>query len=57
MPNKSAKFAKTKETKNTIKFDEVPEIGEPAIIGSLYVQKYVFGDRIPEEIAVRIDFN
>ena len=57
MTTKSATFAKTKETKNTIKFDEVPEIGEPAIIGSLYVQKYVFGDRIPEEIAVRIDFN
>ena len=57
MTTKSAKFAKTKETKNTVKFDEVPATGEPEIIGSLYVQKYVFGETIPEEIAVRIDFN
>ena len=57
MTTKSAKFEKTKETKNTVKFDEVPATGEPAIIGSLYVQKYVFGETIPEEIAVRIDFN
>jgi hypothetical protein len=57
MTTKSAKFAKTKETKNTIKFDEIPADGEAPIIGSLYVKKHVFGDKIPEEIAVRIDFN
>ena len=57
MTTKSATFAKTKETKNTIKFDEIPADGEAPIIGSLYVKKYVFGTNAPDEIAVRIDFN
>lgn len=34
------KFRKEKETKNTVKFEEMPEAGKPPIIGSLYLQKW-----------------
>lgn len=46
------KFAKEKETKNTVKFGEVPDAGQPPVIGTLYVQKWFAGDR--EEISITI---
>ena len=56
MTTKSAKFAKTKETKNAIQYHEVA--GESSeIIGALYVKKSTFDGNTPEEITVRIDFN
>lgn len=33
-------FDREKDTKNTIKYQEVPEAGQPPKIGSLYVQKW-----------------
>lgn len=36
-------FVKEKETKNTVKFEEKPETGKPAIIGTLYIQKWFIG--------------
>ena len=33
-------FAKEKETKNTIRYQEQPEEGQPPIIGTLYVAKF-----------------
>jgi len=36
-------FSKEKDTKNTVKFAEVPEEGKPTVIGSLYVQKWFVG--------------
>lgn len=36
-------FQREKETKNTVKFEEVPPEGQPKIIGSLYVQKFAAG--------------
>ena len=49
------KFVPAKETKNTIKFDEVPRPGEPLVVGNLYVQKYVV-ERLgsPEILTVTI---
>ena len=38
------KFVKEKETKNTVRFNEVSEPGKPPIIGTLYVQKWFAGD-------------
>lgn len=32
-------FAKEKETKNTIRYREQPEDGQPPIIGTLYIAK------------------
>lgn len=34
------KFAKEKDTKNTVRFTEVLAEGEPPAIGTLYVPKY-----------------
>ncbi len=37
-------FEFEKETKNSVRYKEVPEEGKPAIVGSLYVQKWFAGD-------------
>lgn len=50
---KSATFRVEKETKNTVKFEEVAE-GYP-MVGSLYVQKGAFEGNIPQEITVTIE--
>ena len=34
------RFVKEKETKNTIRYQEQPEEGQPPIIGTLYVVKF-----------------
>lgn len=36
----TVKFQKEKDTKNTIRFKEIPEEGQPPRIGTLYVQKW-----------------
>ncbi len=41
--SKLLKFVREKETKNTIRFQEVPEEGQPRVIGSLYVAKWFAG--------------
>ena len=38
------KFKKEKETKNTVRFQEVLEEGKPPIIGTLYLQKWFAGE-------------
>lgn len=47
------KFKKDRDTKNTVRFDEVIEPGKPPVIGTLYVQKWFAGDR--EEIVIEIE--
>ena len=37
-------FEFEKETKNSVRYKEVPEEGKPPIVGSLYVQKWFAGD-------------
>ena len=46
------KFKKEKDTKNTVRFQEVEEKGKPPVIGTLYVQKWFAGDR--EELTIEI---
>ena len=41
---KTVKVTVQKETKNTVRFNEVPAEGQPPIIGTLYVQKWFAGD-------------
>lgn len=53
MATKTIKFVREKETKNTIKFEEKPEAGQPPVIGSLYLQKWFVGDKT--EVTVTID--
>jgi hypothetical protein len=43
MEKRTLRFRKVKETKNTVKFEEVPEAGQPPAVGTLYVQKWFAG--------------
>ena len=51
----SLAFELEKATKNTYKYEEVPESGQPPRIGSLYVQKWALGEEPPKQIAVTLD--
>ncbi len=50
---KTVTFEIEKETKHTIRYTEVPEAGQPPIIGSLYVQKWFAGDKAELEVTVK----
>ncbi len=47
------KFVFEKETKNTVRFKEVPEEGKPPVVGSLYLQKWFAGDKKNVEIEIQ----
>jgi hypothetical protein len=57
--DKILEFIKEKETKNTIRYQEVKgEGGEGQIvIGPLYIQKSFLPDKIPEKIKITIHIN
>lgn len=38
--SRQIKFKVEKDTKNTVKYEEIPQPGQPKIIGSLYLQKF-----------------
>jgi hypothetical protein len=44
MSRKIIQFEIEKETKNSVRYKEVPEEGEAPIVGSLYVQKWFAGN-------------
>jgi hypothetical protein len=44
MTSKIVNFEIEKETKNSIRYKEMPDEGQPPIIGSLYVQKWFAGN-------------
>jgi hypothetical protein len=39
-------FEREKETKNTVRFQEVPNEGEPPRVGTLYLQKWAVGSDV-----------
>jgi len=45
-------FTKEKETKGTIRFKEVPEAGQPPVIGTLYVQKRFAGEATTAAVSI-----
>ena len=49
------KMVPDKVTKNTIRFAEVPEPGQPPIIRSLYIQSWALPIPKPNEITVTIE--
>jgi hypothetical protein len=52
----SLRFAREKETLNTMRYKEVPEDGGPAVVGSLYLRKDAYealGE--PLELVVTIE--
>lgn len=54
MTEKTATFKKEKDTKNTIKYAEVPAPGQPPIMGTAYVQKWLAGDADEITITVKV---
>lgn len=44
MSSETVQFEYEKETKNSVRYKEVPEEGKAPIVGSLYVQKWFAGD-------------
>jgi hypothetical protein len=50
---KTVKFKVEKETKNTVKYNEVPAEGQPPIIGTLYVQKWFAGNATEIEVTIK----
>lgn len=46
-------FVKEKETKNTVRYKEVPPEGAPSLIGTLYLQKWYAGSA--EKVSVTIE--
>lgn len=54
MTEKTLKFKVEKATKNTIKFQEVEVPGQPPVIGTLYVQKWVVGTATEIEVVVKV---
>ncbi len=46
-------FVKEKETKNTVRFMEVPEEGKPPVVSTLYLQKWFIGNA--EKVKVTVE--
>jgi hypothetical protein len=42
--SKTLKFVLEKEVKNSVRFKEITEAGEAAVLGTLYVQKWYIKD-------------
>ena len=52
MASQLVKFEIEKETKNSVRYKEVPAEGQPPIIGSLYVQKWFAGNTRTLELTI-----
>jgi hypothetical protein len=55
MSSVTVNFEYEKETKNSVRYKEVPEEGKAPIVGTLYVQKWYAGDS--KQLSVTINKN
>ena len=57
MENKSVviEFSFERATKNTFRYQEVVEAGQPPKIGTIYVQKWVVGNKAPAKLRVTLE--
>lgn len=55
MSTQSVKFEFEKETKNSVRYKEVPEEGKPPIVGSLYVQKWFAGNAKSLQVTIKVE--
>ena len=53
MSEKVIKFEIEKETKNSVRYKEVPVEGEAPVVGSLYVQKWFAGSAKTMEVTLK----
>ena len=54
MKTEIIRFAKEKDTKNTVRFNEVPASGKAPVIGSLYLKKWFCGEATECEVTLEI---
>jgi hypothetical protein len=52
MSQTTVKFTLEKETKNSVRYKEVPEEGKTPIMGTVYVQKWFAGESQNIEITI-----
>ena len=52
MTKKVVKFVYEKETKNSVRYKEIPDEGTAPIVGSLYVQKWFAGSSKSIEVTI-----
>jgi len=52
MSKKIVRFEFEKDTKNSVRYKEVPDEGSAPIVGSLYVQKWFAGNSKSLEITI-----
>jgi len=52
MTKEIVKFEYEKETKNSVRYKEVPDEGTAPVVGSLYVQKWFAGDSKTIEVTI-----
>jgi hypothetical protein len=52
MSSQTIKFEIEKETKNSVRYKEVPAEGQAPTVGSLYVQKWFAGDTRTLEVTI-----
>ncbi len=48
-------FELEKETKNSVRFKEIPEEGKAPILGSLYVQKWFAGSAKSIQVTIELE--
>jgi hypothetical protein len=53
MSSQVVKFEIEKETKNSVRYKEVPAEGQAPIVGSLYVQKWFAGSTKTLEVVIK----
>jgi len=53
MSSVTVNFEYEKETKNSVRYKEVPEEGKAPIVGTLYIQKWYAGDS--KQLSITID--
>ena len=52
MSSQRLKFTFEKETKNSVRYKEVPDDGKAPVVGSLYVQKWFAGTSKTLELTI-----
>lgn len=50
-------FAREKETRNTVRYQEQAPDGQPPVIGYLYVQKWAAGEAERIRVTIELDSN
>lgn len=49
-------FTFERATKNTFRYQEVVESGQPPKVGTIYIQKWVAGNKAPAKLVVTLEW-